>query len=150
VAQIESTVRDAVADWSIPVEVVTGPTERARAFGGATAACAVMGTITLELAAAGVPFTAIYIVDAFQKRHIVKHAVRRGSLPNIILDRDVVPEIPSVVPEPERVSRTMSKVLDAGWQQVEAFAEMRAQLTEGIAGWPRVAPEDRVLARAGR
>ena len=150
VAPMAAAARAATAGWPVPVEIVAGPEARGRAMADAVAACAVMGTITLELAAAGVPFAAIYIVDAYQKRHLLKHNVRRGSLPNIILDRDAIPEAPTFAPDPERVAQIMLEVLDSGPQQVEAFAEMRKRMTDGVAGWPRVAVEDCVLARAGR
>lgn len=150
VAPMAGAARAATANWPVPVRVISGPEAQARALGDAVAACAVMGTITLELAAAGVPFAAIYIIDAYQKRHILKHNIQRGALPNIIIGRDVVPEVPSFAPEPERVADTMLQVLDSGPQQTEAFAEVRERMIAGLPGWPRIAPEDRVLALAKR
>jgi lipid-A-disaccharide synthase len=150
VAPMAEAVKADTADWPIPVEVVVGPAARDRALTEAVAACAVIGTITLELAAAGVPFAAIYIVDAYQKRHILKADIKRGALPNIILDRFAVPEVPTVAPEPDRVADIMQQVLATGQQQIAAFAEMRERMVTGLPGWPRVAVEDRVLERAGR
>ncbi len=50
--------------WTVPCPVVTGPTERYDAFATSRAVIAKSGTVTLELALAGVPMVVCYKVCA--------------------------------------------------------------------------------------
>jgi len=54
----------AVRNWPLPCLVVTSPTERYDAFATSRAAIAKSGTVTLELALAGVPMVVCYKVGA--------------------------------------------------------------------------------------
>ena len=60
VVTVEKTVRDAVSDWALPVDVVTGEAARYDAFAASSAALAASGTVALELALARVPYTIAY------------------------------------------------------------------------------------------
>lgn len=60
VVTVERTVRAAVADWVLPVHVVTGEANRYDAFAACDAALAASGTVALELAMAKVPYTIAY------------------------------------------------------------------------------------------
>jgi hypothetical protein len=57
-------VAAAVRNWPLPCLVVTSPTERYDAFATSRAAIAKSGTLTLELALAGVPMVVCYKVGA--------------------------------------------------------------------------------------
>ena len=59
VPHVAQRVRDAVASWGIPARVTLDPAEKALAFRTARAALAASGTVTLELAVAGIP-TVVY------------------------------------------------------------------------------------------
>ena len=55
VVTVEKTVREATADWALPVHIVTGEVNRYDAFAACDAALAASGTVALELAMAKVP-----------------------------------------------------------------------------------------------
>lgn len=93
VVTVERTVRQAVADWQLPVHVVTGEANRYDAFAAADAALAASGTVALELAMAKVPYTIAYKMNplsSFLARKLVSG--RYANLVNILADREIVKE----------------------------------------------------------
>ena len=143
----------AVADWTARPEVVSDEGGRNRAFGTAVAAVAVSGTVTLELALAGVPMVTTYVGDTGQAKRFAKYKVKFVGLPNIILDRAVMPELLFTVPDADRLTAATQTLLDdrtASADQVEDFAAMRELMEKGAPEAPLVNPVDRVLAVAGR
>ncbi len=89
-------VRAAVASWAIKPRVVIEPAEKWAAFRTARAALAASGTVTLELALAGVPTVAAYRITLVEEL-IARVLQMRARLPTIILANLVIGEI--VVPE---------------------------------------------------
>ena len=143
-------MRAAVAGWAAPVEVITGEAAKRQAFGEAVAAAAVSGTVTLELALAGVPMIATYVGDRVQAERFLKYKVKFVVLPNIVLDRPVVPELLFPRPEPTMLADAVADLLDGrdkAEAQLTAFAELRALMETGLPDAPVVDPADRVLAR---
>ncbi len=140
-----------VVGWPVPVEVVSGD-ERGAAFASAYAAFAVSGTISFELAMTGVPMAVTYVADPQQAKRAAQigHPVQIA-LPNIILGREVVPELQFVDPRAERSLGPLSALLDspdAVAAQVAAFHELRALMQKGAPEAPLVDPAERVLAYA--
>jgi lipid-A-disaccharide synthase len=145
-------LRAEVADWSAPVEIVTGAA-RATAFAEAVAAFAVSGTVTLELALSGVPMAVVYVGDPHQQRLYERINRPLIALPNILAGRAVVPELPLPQPDPRAAVATVSALLDdpaAPARQARAFAEIRALLESGAPEAPRHDPAERVLAVAAQ
>lgn len=150
-ASLAEGLRAEVKNWPVPVRIVTGD-ERNAAFANAYAAFAVSGTISFELAVSGVPMVVTYVADAQQ----AKRAARIGhpvqiALPNIILGREVVPELQFVDPRGERSLQPLRALLDdreAAMTQVSAFHELRALMQKGAPEAPLVDPAERVLAHA--
>lgn len=140
-------VRRATASWPVPPRIVTGP-EKNEAFGAAKAAVAVTGTVTLELALAGVPMVTTYVADAGQERLWHRYGPRFAALPNILLDEELVPEVLSRRIEPERVDQALSK-LDAE-AQLRGFARIRNLMEQGLADAPLTPAAHRVLAHVPR
>ena len=60
-------VRDGVAGWPVQPRIVVEPAEKWAAFRAARAALAASGTVTLELALAGVPTVAAYRVSLIEE-----------------------------------------------------------------------------------
>jgi lipid-A-disaccharide synthase len=93
VETVEEEVRARVADWPLAVEVVRGGEAKTKAFQEATAALAASGTVSLELALAGVPTVVAYrlagIVGLLPPSLL---RVPFVSLVNIIAGREVQPE----------------------------------------------------------
>lgn len=94
VETVAADVSDAVRSWPIRVVLVRGEKERYDAFAASSAAVAASGTVTLELAMAGVPHCIIYRVaplTAWIFRRLTK--IRFVNLINMISGREVVPEL---------------------------------------------------------
>ncbi len=90
---VEDVVRRSTAAWPGNPIVITGDEEKVAAFSGATAALVASGTISLELALAGVPTVVAYDVNpitAYITKRLVK--TRYVSLVNIIAGREILPE----------------------------------------------------------
>ncbi|MDJ0929675.1 lipid-A-disaccharide synthase [Breoghania sp.] len=137
VPHLEERVRADVADWSVPVTVVTGESEKFAAFRRARAALAAFGTVTLELAIAAVPIAVCYKLDWFYRRlkqiHRFFPIVKTSSmvLPNIILGRNVMPEFLDEEVCPDRLIPLLSDLLadtPARAEQVTAFEEIEARM----------------------
>jgi lipid-A-disaccharide synthase len=90
---VEANVWRLVQDWPVKPEIVTGSAAKLAAFGCADAALAASGTVTLELALAGVPLISCYRFDPIAK-YVSEHYVTSwtASLPNLIADQPVVSE----------------------------------------------------------
>nr|WP_281396686.1 lipid-A-disaccharide synthase [Roseospira visakhapatnamensis] len=146
VATVAETVAGAVADWPVPVTVVRGATARADAFAAGDAALAASGTVSLELAMAGVPHVIAYKVNPLSALLLRRMTALRFAGPvNILLDREAVPERLQDACVPERLLAILAPLLDGGpaaEAQRAALAEARARLSGGD-GPP---PSDRAAA----
>jgi lipid-A-disaccharide synthase len=90
---VANEVRARVSEWHVPVIVTEGMDAKRDAFAGADAALAASGTVTYELAMAGLPMVVAYrmaAASAFVIRRMIK--IRYASVVNIVLGRQVVPE----------------------------------------------------------
>jgi lipid-A-disaccharide synthase len=79
--------------FTIPATIVTTPSEKFATFQESQAALAASGTVSLELAAAGVPMVIAYKINSlthFLLRRLVK--VKYACLVNILMNQEVVPE----------------------------------------------------------
>ena len=82
-----------VKEWDLPVTVVMGPEQRPDAFAACEAALAASGTVSLELALAGVPHVIAYKVNpfsAFAFRLLTR--IKHFNLVNILVDHEAIPE----------------------------------------------------------
>lgn len=126
VPHLADAIMHDVATWPVKPEVLLGEAAKQAAFRRARAALAASGTVTLELAIAGVPLIGAYRghpVEAFVARRLVRsHSVL---LCNLVLCRNVAPELMQEEATPDRLAKAVSALLDDGPQrakQVEAFA----------------------------
>ena len=145
---LEARVATEVADWAARVEVITGETRKAEAFATAIAAAAVTGTVTLELALAGVPMATTYVADKGQAKRWVQYQVKFAALPNALLDTGLVSEVLQVTPEPEALIAEMQRLLDetaAMDAQLAGFARIRSLMESGAPEAPRADPGERIL-----
>lgn len=150
-SHLQQRLSAAIADWEVPVEVVAGEAERAAAFGTAIAACAVTGTVTLELALAGVPMVTTYVADKGQAARWVKYRVKFAALPNAILDRPLVPEVLGTAVEVAALAAPLRSLLDdpaAAGRQFEGFRNIRALMESGAPEAPVEDPAQRILSWA--
>jgi lipid-A-disaccharide synthase len=93
VPSVRALVERHLPEWPLPPHLVEGDDDKFRAFKLATAALAASGTVTLELALAGVPMVVAYkvepLIGPIVRRMIKAHSV---VLPNLVLGENVFPE----------------------------------------------------------
>jgi lipid-A-disaccharide synthase len=128
VPHIERQVRDDVAGWAVQPKIIVDPSEKWATFRRARAALAASGTVTLELALAGVPMVAAYRLHVIEAA--VARAIRlRARLPSVILANLVIGE--NVVPELLQEDCTPEKLADA-LAAVVGDTEQRRRQIEGF------------------
>jgi len=94
VQTVADTVREKTKNWDIPHVIIQGEKERYDAFAAANVALAASGTVSLELAMAGVPHLIAYKVSpltALIAKRLLK--IRFVNLLNILANREIVPEL---------------------------------------------------------
>jgi lipid-A-disaccharide synthase len=124
-------VREGIAGWSVTPRVVVDPAEKWAAFRSARAALAASGTVTLELALAGVPSVAAYRVTLIEE--IILRLIRvQAKLPSVILANlvigdNVIPELLQQDCTPQRLADALLPLLSdtpARQRQIEAFRRL--------------------------
>ena len=107
----EAMVRDMTRDWDIRPEIATGEQARRAMFARADAALAASGTVTLELALAGIPLVSCYQTDMIARllRRLI--TAWSASLPNLIAGYPVVPELYEFMLRPNYTARHLSALL---------------------------------------
>ena len=135
---VEALVRESVAGWPVPTRLVLGEAEKFHAFASARAALAASGTVTLELALAGTPLVGAYKVSKLEEQ--AKYFIKVPSilLPNLILERRVLPELVQQDCTPDKLAAALVALMRDGPEraaQVAALAELdeRMQLPGGVA-----------------
>ncbi|WP_315703508.1 MULTISPECIES: lipid-A-disaccharide synthase [unclassified Bradyrhizobium] len=145
---LEATVRAGLADWPVAPQIVTGEAEKRAAFRSARAALAKSGTVTLELAVAGVPMVTAYRVgevEAFILRRVIR--VRSVILANLVIGDNVIPEYLQEACTADNLAPALAEVLADGparMRQTEAFARLDQIMATGAAS-PSVRAADIVL-----
>jgi lipid-A-disaccharide synthase len=146
-------IKAATAGWTVAPRVVTEAADKQAAFRRARAALAKSGTVTLELALAGVPLVAAYKVSLIEEivgRLAIK--VSTAILPNLILGESVVPEFHQRMCTPQNLADALIPLLSDGPErsrQIDAFGRLDAKLNCGAASPSRHAAEI-VLQMAGK
>jgi len=151
VPALAEAVKNATAHWRVAPRVVADPQEKLQAFRVARAALAASGTVTLELALAGVPTVAAYRVSGWEAA-IARRLIRVPSviLANLVLGEKVVPELLQQECVPERLAATLVPLLADGPErrrQLEAFARLD-QVMELASARPSRRAAEIVLAAA--
>ena len=146
---LEGYLGAATAKWGVPVRIVADRAMRDALYKQTKLALVVSGTATLELAFSNVPMVVTYVMDVAQTRMHRRLGIKRISLPNIILERDLLPELLLEHPDDNSVFAQMDNLLAQPGEmakQVEGFALMTAKMREGTKGHPRQDPGTRVLS----
>jgi lipid-A-disaccharide synthase len=125
-------LQEATAGWPMRPRIVVEHAEKRAAFRQARAALAASGTVTLELALAGVPTIAAYRVGALEMA-LVRAAVRLQTevksviLANLVLGAQIVPEFLQGDCTAPALAQALVPLLtdtSARRRQVEAFARL--------------------------
>jgi len=155
VPHLAERVRAGVADWPVQPRVVVAEADKWAAFRTARAALAASGTVTLELAVAGIPAVVAYkgsLLSELVFRALVR--VPTIVLANLVLDDNVMPQITQRDATSERLAAELARLIGDTPErraQVQAFARLDAVMAIGQAR-PSEAAADVVIevVRRGR
>ena len=112
VAHLSETVRAAVRGWPGDPLVVTDRADKQAAFAAATAALAASGTVSLELAANGVPMVIAYDMNWFSRQIIARMLkVDTVTLVNLVSETRAVPEFLGEACKPGPVGAAFADLL---------------------------------------
>ncbi len=129
------SVRAAAASWPVQPRIVVEDAEKKTAFRSARAALAKSGTVTLELALAGVPMVTAYRIteiEAFVARRVIQTS--SIILANLILGENVIPEYLQENFTAENLAPALRDILGdtpARQRQVEAFTRLEQIMSTG-------------------
>jgi lipid-A-disaccharide synthase len=142
-------IRNGMAAWPVQPRIAVGEQEKRAAMRIARGAFAKSGTVTLELALAGVPMIGAYKAGPVEM-WIALHAIRVPSviLANLVVGDNVVPEFLQADCTPEKLAPALADILNdtpMRRRQVEAFSRLDATMSIGSRS-PSVQAADIVLA----
>jgi lipid-A-disaccharide synthase len=146
-----------VANWAVKPRIVTEPAEKWAAFRNARAALAASGTVTLELALAGVPTVAAYrltlVEEIIARVARIKQRLASIILANLVLGENIVPELLQHDCTPERLAAALAPLLSdtPEWRrQIGAFARLDSIMALDTLPSARAAAVVLEAARSGR
>ncbi|MBQ7413468.1 MAG: lipid-A-disaccharide synthase [Alphaproteobacteria bacterium] len=112
VKTVSDRLLEQLKNWSVPHLIITGEKERYDAFGAADLALAASGTVSVELAMAGVPHLIAYKVSPLTgaiARRLLK--IRFVNLLNILADEEIIPELLQENCTVDKVVETLRQLL---------------------------------------
>jgi lipid-A-disaccharide synthase len=135
VPDLVTSVREAAANWPVQPKIVISESEKKAAFRSARAALAKSGTVTLELALAGVPMVTAYRVTEVEA-FIARRVIRTSSiiLTNLILGENVIPEFLQQDFTAEKLAPALREIIEdtpARQRQIAAFARLEEIMSTG-------------------
>lgn len=134
---LAARVGEATAGWAVQPRIVVDAEEKWAAFRSARAALAASGTVSLELAVAGVPTVVAYKVPAVEEA-IARLLVRVPTivLANLVLGENVMPELIQRDATPENLAAALTPLLadtPERRRQTKAFEKLDAVMEIGTA-----------------
>ncbi len=158
VPHLASRVREAVGGWAVTPRIVVEPAAKWAAFRTARAALAASGTVTLELALAGVPTVAAYWLPLFEELALrimgFQGTLHSVILANLVLGENDIPEFLQRDCTPQRLADALSPLLSETPQrlrQVEAFGRLDRIMGPSVAVPSAIAAATVLdMARRGR
>jgi lipid-A-disaccharide synthase len=133
VSGVARMVKDRLDAAGLKALTIEGDAEKFDAFAAAEIALAKSGTVTLELALAGVPTVIAYRLNPIS--HAIldwQKLIAFAGLPNIILGRQLMPELLQYRCKPDLLCRELARLLDdpeARRAQAEGEAEVRRRVS---------------------
>ncbi|WP_018262664.1 lipid-A-disaccharide synthase [Methylobacterium sp. WSM2598] len=115
VARHRALIEARAAAWPVTPRLVAGEADKHATFRRARAALAASGTVTLELALAGVPMVVAYRVPKIEEV-IVRRLIQVPTivLPNLILGENAIPELIQGDCRAERLAEALGPLLAGG------------------------------------
>jgi lipid-A-disaccharide synthase len=132
---LQDAVGEGVKSWPVQPRIVVGEPEKRAAFRIARAALAKSGTVTLELAIAGVPMVTAYKAGAVEAWILMRAiSVKSVILANLVVGENVIPEFLQQDCTAEKLVPALREILaDSSLRrrQTEAFAKIDAIMSTG-------------------
>jgi len=132
---LQDAVAEAVKSWPVQPRIVLGEQEKRAAFRIARAALAKSGTVTLELAVAGIPMVTAYRKSAIEAWILLRAIdVKSVILANLVVGENVVPEFLQQDCTPEKLVPALREILAESplrRRQLDAFARIDAIMSTG-------------------
>jgi lipid-A-disaccharide synthase len=127
---LRERITAATAGWPLRPRILVERRDKRAAFRLARAALAKSGTVTLELALAGIPMVAAYKVSGIEEM-VARFAMQLPSviLPNLILEENAVPEFLQRDCTAQKLSAALAPLLAESpqrHQQIDAFKRLDA------------------------
>ncbi|HEV3372840.1 MAG TPA: lipid-A-disaccharide synthase [Xanthobacteraceae bacterium] len=127
---LRERIAAATADWPLRPRIVVDRKDKRAAFRVARAALAKSGTVTLELALAGIPMVAAYKVSWIEEI-VARLALQLPSviLPNLILEENAVPEFLQRDCTAQKLAHALAPLMTESPQrraQTDAFTRLDA------------------------
>jgi lipid-A-disaccharide synthase len=132
---LQDAVEAAMGSWPVQPRLAIGEHDKKAAFRIAHAALAKSGTVTLELALAGVPMVTAYrgtALEAFVARRMVR--IPTVILANLVIGEAVVPEFMQEDCVPERLVPALREIIGDTAErrrQLAAFGRLDAIMSTG-------------------
>ena len=135
VPHVAARVREKTGHWLTPLHIVESEADKFSAFDAADVALAASGTVTAELALSRTPSVVFYIVGGltYALANWLYNS-RFFALPNILLDREAIPEFKQEKATPEILAAEVEKLFQdktAHAAQVAAMDDFAHRLGEG-------------------
>ena len=135
VSTVAAHVKSMVNTSGLPIIIVEGQEQRRNAFQDADVAIAASGTVALELAIVGIPHIIAYKVPKLTEwlAHHFLH-IQYVNLTNILLGREIVPELLQQACNPEHILSYVEKFINQQQpyqKQMEGFEKLRKVLGYG-------------------
>ncbi|HET6839720.1 MAG TPA: lipid-A-disaccharide synthase [Bradyrhizobium sp.] len=132
---LRELVEESAKSWPVQPRVVIGEQEKRAAFRIARAALAKSGTVTLELAIAGVPMVTAYRKGAIEAWILLRAvSVKSVILANLVIGENVIPEVLQRDCTPEKLAPALREILGdsaSRRRQIDAFARIDAIMSTG-------------------
>ncbi|VAW17919.1 hypothetical protein MNBD_ALPHA11-1632 [hydrothermal vent metagenome] len=148
---LKKKIISATRNWSVPLKIVTGSEQRTKYLNEAWLAVCVSGTVTIELAMVQVPMVVAYVMDTAQNNVNKNLQVKRISLPNLILEQDLVPELLMEKPRPDLLTKEVKTLMDNPQnmrEQFDGFSQILKKMQTGTSQFPRRDPVEIIMAHA--
>jgi lipid-A-disaccharide synthase len=153
---LAAEVRADVADWALAPRIVVDPAKKWAAFRSARVALAASGTVTLELALAGVPTVAAYkvtLVEELIARLAALKTLTSVILANLVIGSNIVPEFLQRDCTPQQLADALVPLFSdtpERSRQIDAFARLDRIMQLDAAPSAKAAAIVLDIARRGR
>ena len=120
VATVRDKIEKKLQNWQTPHLIINGENERYNAFAASSVALAASGTVSLELALAGVPHLIAYRMNnltAALARRILK--IKYVNLINLIMNQPVIPELLQENCTVKKMTQTVQQLLKGNRQYTD-------------------------------